>query len=201
MLDQVGGEENPLSFLHHGDDFLLEECDVLRGRFWDPLAQAAASVMVFCIYPCFTALISFWFFGFEHPDVYGLLDWIFCLALPAFAGSLWGFSFGTFFKSEATALQANIIFILMFNLGAGHTTNLGKGANYFATFIATISPVRYGAEMLMYRILKGSTAEQFVLHNLGYTSGNQTCILALLLFSVLCFLVGWLNLIRANRFD
>jgi hypothetical protein len=36
MLDQVVGEENPLSFLHHGDDFLLEECDVLRGRLVGP---------------------------------------------------------------------------------------------------------------------------------------------------------------------
>jgi hypothetical protein len=31
MLDQVVGEENPLPFLHHGDDFVLEECYVLRG--------------------------------------------------------------------------------------------------------------------------------------------------------------------------
>jgi len=43
--------------------------------------------------------------------------------------------------------------VSLFNLGAGHTTNLGKGANHFARAISTISPVRYATEMLMYRIL------------------------------------------------
>ena len=62
-----------------------------------------------------------------------------------------------------TAFQVNILFVLIFNLGAGHTANLGNATNYFATLISTVSPVRYGTEMLMYRILGGSPGEKIIL--------------------------------------
>jgi len=44
-------------------------------------------------------------------------------------------------------------------MGAGHTRNIGNGANYFAWFISTISPIRYGTEILMTRIVKGKPGE------------------------------------------
>ena len=122
-------------------------------------AHVASSFFIFLLYPIFTTLISYWFFGFEPATWPQLFDWMICLALASVVGQLWGFAFGSFFHSEMTAFQVNLLFILMFNLGAGHTTNLSKGANYFATIIATLSPVRYGTEMLMCRILKGSAGE------------------------------------------
>ena len=128
------------------------------------LAHVSASFFIFLLYPMFTALISYWFFGFEPATWSGLFDWMFCLTLPAIVGQLWGFSFGSFFENSMTAFQVNIIFVLMFNLGAGHTTNLGGGSNYFATLISTISPVRYGTEMLMYRILGETPGEKIILH-------------------------------------
>lgn len=136
------------------------------------LAHVGAGLIVFLTYPFVTGVISYWQFGFEDPTWYGCLDWIFCLALPALLGSLWGFTLGSFFKSEATALQVNLIFVLLFNSGAGHTSNIGKGVNYFAKLVSTISPIRYGTEMLMQRIIEGSAAEKFVLNHLGYTNGN-----------------------------
>jgi len=162
------------------------------------LASTAAGLIVFFLYPCFTALISYWYFGFENPDWHGLLDWMLCLALPALVGSLWGSAFGTFFRNEMSCLQCNLVFILMFNLGAGHTANIGNGAPIFARFISTVSPVRYSTEMLMYRIVKGNVAEQFILMNLGFTTGDTNCILALFIIALTLFCVGWFNLIRNN---
>ena len=119
------------------------------------LAHVSSSFFIFLLYPMFTALISYWFFGFESCTWAGLFDWMFCLTLTAIVGQLWGFSFGSLFKSEMTAFQVNIVIFMLFNMGAGHTTNLSTVGNYFANFISTISPVRYGTEMLMYRILEG----------------------------------------------
>ena len=93
------------------------------------------------------------------------------------------------------------MFIILFNLAAGHTRNIGSGTNYFATFISTISPVRYGTEMLMYRIVRGSVGEKYILTQLGFTMGDTYCIAALVTMAILCFLVGWYNLLRTNRAD
>lgn len=165
------------------------------------LSHIGASLALFFIYPLFTSLISYWFFGFADASIYGLLDWFGCLALPALVGGLWGFSFGTFFHNEFSALQGNLVFILMFNLGAGHVTNLGSGAPLFARFISTVSPVRYATEMLMYRIVSGHSAEPFILHNLGFSTGNTNCILALIFIAVITFLIGWINLVHKNRLE
>jgi len=136
------------------------------------LASTAASLMIFFLYPCFTAMISYWSLGFNNPTWWGMLDYMGALALPAFVGSLWGFTFGSFFRNETSCLQVNLLFIMLFNMGAGHTRNIGNGVNHFAWFISTISPVRYGTEMLMTRIVKGIPAEQFILTTLGFTNGN-----------------------------
>jgi len=45
------------------------------------------------------------------------------------------------------------MFIMLFNAGAGKVANIGKNVNYFAKFVSIISPVRYGSEMLMNRIM------------------------------------------------
>ena len=125
------------------------------------IAHVASSFFIFLLYPIFTTLISYWFFGFETATWPQLFDWMLCLVLPAIVGQIWGFAFGSLFQSETTAFQFNVLFVLICNLGAGHTTNL-SGTNYFAKFLSTVSPVRYGTEMLMCRILKGSVGEQII---------------------------------------
>ena len=117
------------------------------------MAITAAGFLVFFLYPMFTALISYWWFGLDDPNWYGMLDWMGVLCIPAFIGSLWGFTLGTFFRSEMSALQFNIVFVLIFNMGAGSYINIGNGMNYFPWLISTISPIRYGTEMLLARIL------------------------------------------------
>lgn len=161
------------------------------------LASSLASLLIFFLYPCFTALISYWYLGFEDMSWTGLFRWMVPLAMPAFAGSLWGFTFGTFFTNTANCLQWNMVFIMLFNLGAGHTTNLGT-ANYFAKFISTVSPVRYGTELLMKQIVKGKAGEPYILALLGFTKSDTECYLTLLAIFTLLFGIGWFNLLRTN---
>lgn len=122
------------------------------------------------------------------------------LAMPALLGSLWGFSFGTFFKEPTSCLQWNLVFVMLFNLGAGHTKNLSN-ANYFAWFISEISPVRYGTELLMKRIIKGKAGEPVVMTMLGFTKSEEECYLTLLVMGTLLFFVGWFNILRTNSHD
>ena len=68
------------------------------------LAFTLSGLMVFILYPTFTALISYWSFGFENADWSGCFNWMFALGLTAFVGVFWGFSFGSFFRSEMIAL-------------------------------------------------------------------------------------------------
>ena len=95
------------------------------------LASVSAGFAVFFLYPLFTALISYWWFGLDNPDWYGMLDWMLVLCVPAFLGSLWGFTFGTFFRNSQTALLWNIVFNFIFTMGAGSYVNIGSGVGYF----------------------------------------------------------------------
>lgn len=149
----------------------------------------------------FTAAISYWFFGFDEPNFYGMFNWMIALAFPAFAGSMWGQCFGTFFSNEMTALQFNMMFIFIFNMGAGQNINLGKGVNYLAKLVSILSPIRYATEMLMRIILQGKPHELAVLNSLGMTNGDTYCMLALTGFCLALFAMGWVNLIRINRTD
>lgn len=152
------------------------------------------------LYPCFTALISYWYLGFENPSWTGLLEWLIPLAMPAMVGSLWGFNFGTFFTNSTNCLQWNVCFLMLFSLAAGHTANLGA-ANLFTRVIASISPVRYGTELLMKKILKGKAGEPYLLKMLGFEKSETECYLALLATGLLLFFVGWFNIVRKNRHD
>ena len=84
------------------------------------IAQTFSGITIFCLYPLVTALISFWSFGFTNPTWMDCWNWTLPMALMAWVGSIWGFSFGTFFSHEMLALQWNSVFIIMFNLGAGN---------------------------------------------------------------------------------
>ena len=160
-----------------------------------------AGLSVFFLYPIFTALISYWHFGFKDACWMGMWDWTLPLALMAWVGSLWGYSFGSFFSSEMIALQFNLVFIILFNLGAGQSKNIGSNSNYFAKFVMTVSPIRYGTEMLMMRLMEGNPAKAGVLHSLGFDNGEESCRWTLLVICLTLFAVGWINLMRTNSRD
>ena len=95
----------------------------IKNRLYSPsafyFASTLACFVILPLYPIFTAMISYWFFGFDNPDVYGMFNWMLALLIPAIIGGLWGFLIGAFNKYSATALQVNIMFIMFFNAGAG----------------------------------------------------------------------------------
>ena len=208
-----------LAFMSAGDQFIMMsmaqvltipmarpifECEVAN-RMYSPsayyLASVSAGFSVFFLYPMFTAIISYWWFGLDNPDWLGLLDWMGVLCILAFLGSLWGFTFGTFFRNEVHALSFNFVFIFIFNMGAGSYVNIGSGVGHFPLVVATLSPIRYGTEMLLARILQGKAFAKPVMLSLGYTLGDTNCLIAAAIISIVLFFTGWINLIRTNSYQ
>ena len=169
------------------------------GAFY--MALTFSGLTVFFLYPLFTALISFWSFGFTDPTWMDFWNWTLPMALMAWVGSIWGFSFGSFFSNEMIALQWNLVCIILFNLGAGQQRSIGSSTNYFASFISKVSPIRYGTEMLMSRLMEGNMAKGGVMASLGYTNGEEYNRWALVCLCLFFFVVGWINLMRTNSRD
>jgi len=165
------------------------------------MALTFSGLSVFFLYPLFTSLISFWFFGFTNPTWMDFWNWTLPMALMAWAGSTWGYSFGSFFSNEMIALQWNLVFIILFNLGAGQQRSISSSTNYFASFISKVSPIRYGTEMLMSRLMEGNMAKGGVMASFGYTNGEEYNRWAIVFFCVFFFIVGWINLMRTNSRD
>ena len=92
-----------------------------------------------------------------------------------------------------------MLFLIMFNFGAGFYANTGSGSNFIVSFISYISPLRYSTELLLSRVVAGKPGGVDVLDHLGFTWGTSTCILLLINFTVVCFLVGWISLLWKTR--
>lgn len=78
-------------------------------------------------------------------------------------------------------------------MGAGFFANAASGANWFITFLSYISPLNYGCELMMRRILegRGPKAVNGVLDQFGYTRGDVVCSLALTGYFVGFSVIGW----------
>ena len=165
------------------------------------LAQVVAGFAVFFLYPMFTTVISYWWLGLENQDWNGMFDWMGVLCVPAFLGALWGFTLGTFFRDNMKALSFNFVFLNIFNMGAGASVNISSGVGWVPWLISYISPIRYGTEMLISRVLQNKPYAKPVMISLGYTLGDEKCLMAAAIISVILFFTGWLNLIRTNQRD
>ena len=91
--------------------------------------------------------------------------------------------------------------IFIFNMGGGCSVNVGKEANIVPMLISSVSPIRYGTEMLLRRVLQGKPWAEPILIQLGYTQGDYNCLLIAATLSIVYFSVGWINLIRTNSHD
>ena len=163
------------------------------------LATQTATVVMFILYPVIVTLTSFYFFELDEHTFGSMLDWMLVLTLTAFAGGFWGFTFGTFMKNEIVATQLNLLFLILFCFGAGFYANTGEGSNPVVLFISYISPLRYTTELLMQRIVGNKVGGELILNRLGFTWGDGTCLSLLLMFTILCFIVGWLSLLLKSR--
>ncbi len=66
--------------------------------------------------------------------------------------------------------------------------NAGNGANWFGTFLQWISPLRYINELAMRRMLAGRDqfVQDWILTELGFTWGVTTCLIAAVLYMIVC---------------
>ena len=159
------------------------------------LATVATTVTMFILYPISLTLTSFFFYDFDEHSLGALMDWMFILTLAGLAGGFWGISFGSLFTNEVTAVQLQMFFIILFNLGGGLYANTGDDVNFVVQGITYISPMRYTTELLLNQVLEGKESGEFLLDLLGFTWGNSTCVMLLLNFIFVCFAGGWLILL------
>ena len=89
------------------------------------LAIATTTVTMFILYPIVLSLTSFYFYDFDEHSLDALINWMFVLTLAAFAGAFWGFSFGSMCTNQVTAIELNMLFIVIFCLGGGIFANTG----------------------------------------------------------------------------
>ena len=120
----------------------------------------------------------------------------YALALSAncYAGCYFGLIFGIVCRDVIMAQNLINAAIMILNFGAGLLANTGTGANWLIRFISWISPVRYGAELVMRRVLAGEPSwfADPALTYLGYTLGTPKCVCILLGMIAFMFLVGWI---------
>ena len=55
--------------------------------------------------------------------------------------------------------------------------------------------------MLLSRILQSKAYAKPVMISLGYTLGDEKCLMAALTIAIFFFAVGWINLVRMNSHD
>ena len=127
------------------------------------LAITTSSSLVVVIYPLVVTLTSFFFFGLEHDSFNDYLEWLMIMALTMIAGSIFGFTLGTFCDNEMAGTMSNSLMIQIFTFGAGFYANTGTGMNFLVRIITYVSPMRYTSELLMRRVLEGKRGGDQVL--------------------------------------
>ena len=163
-------------------------------------ASCTVSLLTFFLYPIISSFVSFPFFGFQESSFWDMLQWAGIMFLIGIAGSFWGFMIGSFAKNEVSAVQINLVCLYIFSFGGGFYANAGESnSNYFIKALTYVSPIRFSTELLMRRVLAGRIASDTVLEQLGYTHDVTRCILSLVVFILVCFLIGWLSLLYKTR--
>ena len=127
------------------------------------------------------------------------MHWVFIMYFVGLAGSFWGFMIGSFAKNEVSAVQINLVCLYLFSFGGGFYANTGANENYVVEALTYISPVRFSSELLMRRVLAGREETDIILEQLGFTWGEERCILCLIIFLVVCFFMGWASFLFKMR--
>lgn len=161
------------------------------------IAQCATAITLVWFYPIVVALVSFFFFDLAQSSFLAMIYWGLALSGICYAGCFFGLTFGIFCRDPIMAQNLLNAAITMLNFGAGLLANTSKGANPLIRFISWISPVRYGTEIVMRRVLAGEPSwfQDSTLDYLGYTYGYETCALVLLLMIIVIFIVGWVAIV------
>ena len=92
----------------------------------------------------------------------------------------------------------NTLFIYVFSFGGGFYANTSN-ETMLLRVLTWISPVRFSTELLMRRVLAERSEADMILDVLGLTWGETRCIVSLVVFILVCFLVGWASLLYKTR--
>ena len=119
------------------------------------LAGLASVFSLIWIYPVFSALPAFYFYGLEASSFPDLLNYIACCYITSLAGGFFGFMIGCQFSVEIIGLNVCGAFVGLWNLTSGCYVNTGKGADWDVKALTRVSPLRYGTELLLRSITEG----------------------------------------------
>lgn len=155
------------------------------------LGIVASSTICFLFYPIIVSLVSFWMFGLDSHSFASFLEWTTILTMEATAGFAFGMMLGTIIDDSNAAISTNLLFGMLFSLGGGMYANTGESSNFLIKLIGWVSPMRYSSELLMRRILVDKKGAEMILHYFGYTWTQRNCYLAIIAFTTLSFIAGW----------
>ncbi len=94
-------------------------------------------------------------------------------------GSGIGFSISVLFESDSTGFSGLFFATILTNLGSGLLVN--RTTNQYSLFLTSISPLRYGSEIMLRRILSKDASHDVVLGLLNLNGGDKYCFACLVL--------------------
>ena len=113
-------------------------------------------------------------------------------------GSNFGFMWGTLWFNESSATISALLYLLLSSIGAGQFVNLGQ-KNLAVQFISNITPMRFAVERTFRRIVKNQKYDGFMLNMFGFNHGDDECLMTLITFATVFFVLGWIVLVYRSK--
>lgn len=155
-------------------------------------------MLVLIFYPFVVGFGTFWFIDPFNQTNENLFKWIGVLFITAAIGSSYGFMVGCLFDNDQVGIIWMLYTVIVFDMGAGIFTNL-RDANFVVKFLSYISPLNFANQLLMSRLLDLNPSKDIALEYYDFTYKESTCILVLIGYGVLYFLIGWVLLYIKSR--
>merc|ERR1712151_894111 len=158
-------------------------------------ASTLSNMCIYFFYPLVCSCLTFPFYKFRDHDFQAFMYWLLISGCMALAGLCYGQVIGTFIKDDYTALTWLLQSLTIYCLGAGLMVN-NASENWFGKFLEYISPLRFGNELGLRRLLTDrDKIDDYILDYFGFTWGETTCYLALIAYSMFFFLLGWVIMV------
>jgi hypothetical protein len=156
--------------------------------------------MLMMVYPLIGSIGVFVQLGLKDQSWSNFIEFVKTAMLICFTGSNLGIMWGTFFDNEATSMISSLLFLILGALGGGKFINLNNKSRV-VYWLSTLSPIRYAVERFFRRIVSQyEDYDSFLLGFFRFNQGDDKCEKALLLFSLVFFLIGWANMTyKSNR--
>jgi hypothetical protein len=117
-------------------------------------ARIATMLIAIIWYPLVLTSVSVWFYDLPYMTVKGFCEWWGILTIICLCGSAFGMMIGALVPKSVPAQLTITLFIVVFDLGAGFLAN-SSDSTWLVNFICLISPMNYGCNLLLRRLLQG----------------------------------------------